>query len=87
MAGKPIPQTLSPKGGRSHYVFDVALARSKPGPLWRAGLSNRRTARVGVRSAPDEDKCGVSDTPLRLVLGLLRSPTRDKPAHHKNALA
>ena len=65
-----------------HPVFDAALSRSKLGPLWRAGLS-----RVGVRSAPDEDECSVSGTPLRLVLGLLRSPTRDKPARHKNALA
>ncbi|TWR58187.1 hypothetical protein FIV41_18370 [Pseudomonas marginalis] len=48
------------------------------GLLWRAGLP-----RVGVRSAPDEDECGVSGTPLRLVLGLLRSPTRGKPARHR----
>jgi hypothetical protein len=46
--------------------------------LWRAGLP-----RVGVRSAPDDDECGVSGTPLRLVLGLLRNPTRGKPARHR----
>ncbi len=35
---------------------------------------------------PDEDECGVSGASLRLVLGLLRSPTRDKPARYKKAL-
>ncbi len=46
-------------------------------PLWRAGLP-----RVGVRSAPNQGKRGVPDTALRMVLGLLRSPTRGKPARH-----
>jgi hypothetical protein len=69
--------------GRSHYFFDVTLSCSKLGSLWRAGLP-----RVGGRSAPDEDECGVSGTPLRLILGLLRTPTQavrrfDKPARHK----
>jgi len=48
------------------------------GLLWRAGLP-----RVGVRSAPNPAKRGVPDTAQRLVLGLLRSPTRGKPARHK----
>jgi len=50
--------------------------------LWRAGLP-----RVGLRSSPNQSECGVSGTPLRLVLGLLRSPTRGKPARHNSPIA
>ncbi|MET4715175.1 hypothetical protein ACVKS2_004938, partial [Pseudomonas sp. PvP125] len=31
---------------------------------------------------PNRAKRGVPDTAQRLVLGLLRSPTQDKPARH-----
>ncbi|MET4715360.1 hypothetical protein ABID93_004459, partial [Pseudomonas trivialis] len=48
--------------------------------LWRAGLP-----RVGVRSAPHRAKRGVPDTAQRLALGLLRSPTQDKPARHRES--
>ncbi|WP_222934679.1 hypothetical protein, partial [Pseudomonas poae] len=37
------------------------------------------------RSAPNPAKCGVPDTAQRLVLGLLRSPTQDKPARHRES--
>jgi hypothetical protein len=55
-------------------------------PLWRAGLSNRRTARVGLRSSPKTSFHRVSDTPRSSLLGLLRSPTRDKPARHNSPI-
>ncbi|KRP54627.1 hypothetical protein TU75_00895 [Pseudomonas poae] len=67
------------KGGRLHQVFDLAASRSKLAPLWRAGLP-----RVGVRSAPNQGERDVPDTALSKVLGLLRSPTQDKPARHRN---
>ena len=60
-----------------HNVGSTLNAR-KIGLLWRAGLS-----RVGLRSSPSQEERGVSDTLQRLVLGLLRSPTRDKPARHR----
>jgi hypothetical protein len=55
-------------------------------PLWRAGLSNRRTARVGLRSSPKTSLHRASDTPRSSVLGQLRSPTRDKPARHNSPI-
>ncbi|WP_218276231.1 MULTISPECIES: hypothetical protein, partial [unclassified Pseudomonas] len=33
-------------------------------------------------SSPNQSEYGVSGTPQRRVLGLLRSPTRGKPARH-----
>jgi hypothetical protein len=33
-----------------------------------------------------KDKCGVPDIAQGLVLGLLRSPTRDKPARHSDSI-
>ncbi len=53
----------------------------RAGLLWRAGLP-----RVGVRSAPNQGKRGVPDTALRMILGLLRTPTRGKPARHKDVV-
>ena len=38
--------------------------------------------RAGLRSSPTQEALGVSDITQRLVLGLLRSPARGKPAHH-----
>src|SRR5471032_525384 len=45
--------------------------------MWRAGLPC-----LGLRSRPDKQERGVSDTPPTDCLGLLRSPTRGKPARH-----
>ncbi len=49
----------------------------RAGLLWRAGLP-----RVGLRSSPIPGDVFLTDTPRCLVLGLLRSPTRGKPARH-----
>ncbi|MET4711940.1 hypothetical protein ABID93_000994, partial [Pseudomonas trivialis] len=35
--------------------------------------------------APNQAKRGVPDTAQRLVLGLLRSPTQDKPARQRES--
>src|SRR5471032_196818 len=47
------------------------------GLLWRAGLP-----RVGLRSGPETWRCGVLGEMQWLLLGLLRCPTRGKPARH-----
>ena len=40
---------------------------------------------LGCEAPPMKDECGVPDIAQWLVLGLLRTPTRDKPARHKSA--
>ena len=63
--------------GRGSPAIEPAkgIGRQRVGliPLWGEALT-------------DEDECGVSGAPLRLVFRLLRSPTRDKPARYKKAL-
>ncbi len=83
-AGKPAPTVgASARQRFFHRNTRQLQPRRRVVNLWRAGLSNRRTDRVGGRSASDEEEGGVSGTPLHLVLGLLRSPTRGKPARHR----
>ncbi len=50
------------------------------GSLWRAGLP-----RVGARSGPDTAGTVFQKDVIGEVLGLLRSPTRGKPARHSKA--
>ncbi|SDT03884.1 hypothetical protein [Pseudomonas trivialis] len=41
---------------------------------------------VGLRSSPNTSVHGVSETPQSPLSGLLRSPTRGKPARHRSPL-
>ncbi|PMX04975.1 hypothetical protein C1Y18_33520 [Pseudomonas sp. MPR-R5A] len=53
------------------------------GLLWSVGLSWRAgLPRVGLRSSPNKAECGVSGIFWLLIPGLLRGPTRGKPARH-----
>jgi len=64
-------------GHRYLHNLGSTLNARQIGLLWRAGLS-----RVGLRSSPKTSLYRVSGTPRSSLLGLLRSPTRDKPARH-----
>ena len=54
----------------------MGRARKPVNTLWRAGLS-----RVGLRSSPIKEDAVYQTLCSGWFWGLLRSPTRDKPAH------
>ena len=57
----------------------------RAGFLWRAGLSWRAgLPRVGLRSGPETRRHGSILKNAVVLLGLLRSPTRGKPARHNS---
>ncbi len=60
--------------------------------LWQAGCRGERACcgeracpALGCEAPPNQAKRGVPDTAQRLALGLLRSPTQDKPARHRES--
>jgi len=44
-------------------------------------------SRVELRSSPKTRRRGIPDTPHSSSSRALRTPARNKPAHHKNAVA
>jgi hypothetical protein len=65
------------QGGSRHKICGLSGPLGRAGLLWRAGLP-----RVGLRSSPIKDAEFTHTALGRQVLGLLRNPTRGKPARH-----
>ena len=74
-SNRPVAVPLATFTGPAYLLWAEDL-------LWRAGLSERRIARAGLRSSPNKPTPVSPGTPRKQVLGRLRHPTGDKPPRH-----